>query len=41
MKGPLDPPGFAPTGKPIEFETAEFWEFENDRLSRDTVLVDK
>jgi predicted ester cyclase len=39
MLGPLDPPGFAPTGQPIEFETAEFWEFEDGRLVRDVVVL--
>lgn len=40
MKGPMEPPGFAPTGRPVEFETAEFWEFEGERLARETVVLD-
>lgn len=40
MSGPMEPPGYAPTGRPVEFETAEFWEFEGERLSRQTVVVD-
>jgi steroid delta-isomerase-like uncharacterized protein len=40
MNGPLDPPGFAPTGRTVEFETAEFWEFDNDLLVRQTVVID-
>ena len=39
MEGPLDPPGFAPTGLPIVFETAEFWEFDHGLLARDTVVL--
>jgi steroid delta-isomerase-like uncharacterized protein len=40
MTGPFEPPGFAPTGHPIEFVTAEFWEFERGRLARETVILD-
>ena len=40
MTGPMDPPGFAPTGREIEFETAEFWLFADGLLVRETVVVD-
>jgi predicted ester cyclase len=40
MSGPLDPPGFAPTGGRLEFETAEFSEFEGLLLSRHRVVLD-
>lgn len=40
MTGPLTPPGFAPTGQAIEFETAEFSSFEGDLLARHTVVLD-
>lgn len=40
MTGPLSPPGFAPTGGPLVFETAEFSRFEGDLLSRHVVIID-
>ena len=40
MTGPLDPPGFAPTGARIEFETAEFSELDAERLVRHRVVLD-
>jgi steroid delta-isomerase-like uncharacterized protein len=40
MTGPMEPPGFAPTGRPVEFETAEFWEFADSLLARQTVVLD-
>lgn len=40
MTGPLTPPGFAPTGGPVEFETAEFSHFDDDLLARHTVVLD-
>ena len=40
MTGPLTPPGFAPTGGPVEFETAEFSHFEGDLLTRHAVVLD-
>jgi predicted ester cyclase len=39
MTGPLDPPGFAPTGGPLEFETAEFSRFEHGLLAQHTVVL--
>ncbi len=39
MTGPLTPPGFAPTGGPIEFETAEFSHFDGGLLSRHAVVL--
>lgn len=40
MAGPLIPPGFAPTGRPIRFETAEFSRFRDGLLCRHTVIID-
>lgn len=40
MTGPLVPPGFAPTGGALVFETAEFSQFENSLLARHTVVID-
>jgi predicted ester cyclase len=40
MTGPLAPPGFAPTGAPIEFESAEFSRFEGGLLKQHTVVLD-
>jgi len=40
MTGPLVPPGFAPTGGPIHFESAEFSHFEDGLLKRHTVVLD-
>jgi len=39
MTGPLSPPGFAPTGGPIVFETAEFSHFDGGLLSRHSVVL--
>jgi steroid delta-isomerase-like uncharacterized protein len=40
MTGPMEPPGFAPTWGPVAFESAEFWQFENGLLARQTVVQD-
>jgi len=40
MTGPLTPPGFAPTGGHLSFETAEFSRFEGGLLARHTVILD-
>ena len=40
MTGPLSPPGFAPTGERIEFETAEFSIIEGGLLTQHTVIMD-
>jgi predicted ester cyclase len=40
MTGPLVPPGFAPTGQALSFETAEFSQFEGGLLARHTVVLD-
>lgn len=40
MTGPLDPPGFAPTGGRLEFETAEFSRIEDGVLVRHHVVMD-
>lgn len=39
MTGPLTPPGFAPTGGHLEFETAEFSRFENGLLGHHIVVL--
>lgn len=39
MTGPLTPPGFAATGRPIEFETAEFSHFDGELLARHAVVL--
>jgi predicted ester cyclase len=39
MTGPLTPPGFAPTGGPVEFETAEFSHFDGNLLARHAVVL--
>lgn len=39
MTGPLTPPGFAPTGGRLVFETAEFSHFKNGLLARHTVVL--
>ena len=38
--GPLDPPGFAPTGKPLEFFGADFQEYREGRVSRLRIVFD-
>jgi steroid delta-isomerase-like uncharacterized protein len=40
MTGPMEPPGFAPTGGALEFESAEFWQFDGDLLARQSVILD-
>ena len=40
MQGPLDPPGFAATGKPIEMEGACLYEFEDGLISRHSNIYD-
>jgi predicted ester cyclase len=39
MTGRLTPPGFAPTGGPVEFETAEFSHFDGELLAHHTVVL--
>ena len=39
MTGPLTPPGFAPTGGPVAFETAEFSRFQGNLLLHHTVVL--
>lgn len=39
MTGSLTPPGFAPTGGRLVFETAEFSHFKNGLLARHTVVL--
>ncbi len=38
--GPLDPPGFAPTGKPLEFHGADFQEYSDGRVSKLRIVFD-
>jgi steroid delta-isomerase-like uncharacterized protein len=38
--GPIDPPGFAATGRRIEFDGADFFEFRDGRVSRLRVVFD-
>ena len=38
--GPLDPPGFAPTGKPIEFFGADFQEYRDGRVAKLRIVFD-
>jgi predicted ester cyclase len=40
MTGPLDPPGFAPTGASIDFETAEFSRIRDGMLVHHRVVLD-
>jgi predicted ester cyclase len=39
MTGPLTPPGFAPTGGHLSFETAEFSQFRGGLLAHHTVIL--
>ncbi len=39
MNGPLDPPGFAPTGRPLAIEYGGFYEFEGERIRRGRIIV--
>lgn len=39
MGGPMDPPGFAPTGKHMSTEYGGFYEFEGDRIRRGRVIL--
>jgi steroid delta-isomerase-like uncharacterized protein len=32
--GPLDPPGFAPTGRPIDLDGLDVWDFAERRIDR-------
>ncbi len=38
--GPLDPPGFAPTGQRIEMEGGDFQEYHDGRVSRLRIVFD-
>jgi steroid delta-isomerase-like uncharacterized protein len=38
--GPIDPPGFAPTGKRIEFEGADFHEYRDGLVCRLRIVFD-
>src|SRR3954453_17093673 len=34
MTGPIDPPGFAPTGRAMAIEGVDLWTFRGDRIAR-------
>jgi steroid delta-isomerase-like uncharacterized protein len=38
--GPLDPPGFAPTGKRVEIEGVDFHEYREGRICRLNIVLD-
>lgn len=38
MQGPLDPPGFAPTGQRVDFSGVEFFEFTDTKVQRVELL---
>jgi steroid delta-isomerase-like uncharacterized protein len=40
MTGPLQPPGFAPTGGVVSFEGHDVWDFRDGRVSRMEALFD-
>ena len=40
MEAPLDPPGFAATGKPIDMEGVCLYEFEDRLISRHDIVYD-
>jgi steroid delta-isomerase-like uncharacterized protein len=39
MQGPLDPPGFAPTGARMSTEYGGFYELEGDRIARGRIII--
>lgn len=39
MTGPLDPPGFAPSGRPMSLEYGGFYELEGDRVRRARIIL--
>ena len=39
MNGPLDPPGFAPTGRRLVTDYGGFYQFEGERISRGRIIV--
>jgi hypothetical protein len=40
MKGPLDPPGFAPTGRSMEVEGVDLWMMRDGRIARYRAFYD-
>jgi len=40
LTGPLDPPGFAPTGKRFEIDGADFHEYRDGRIARLRIVFD-
>jgi steroid delta-isomerase-like uncharacterized protein len=40
MTGPLDPPGFAPTGRAIEIEGVDLWTMRDGRIARYSAFYD-
>ncbi len=39
-RGPLEPPGFAPTGRGVTIEGVDFWEFRDGLLARMRMIYD-
>lgn len=40
LTGPLDPPGFAPTGEPVEFEGAGLHEYRDGKIASLRIVFD-
>ena len=40
MSGPLDPPGFAPTGRSMEVEGVDLWTMRDGRIARSRAFYD-
>ena len=40
QSGPIDPPGYAPTGRRIQFEGADFHEYRDGRVCRLRIVFD-
>jgi hypothetical protein len=40
MSGPLDPPGFAPTGRSMEVEGVDLWTMRDGRIARYRAFYD-
>jgi hypothetical protein len=40
MTGPLDPPGFAPTGRSMEVEGVDLWTMRDGRIARYRAFYD-
>lgn len=40
MRGPLDPPGFGPTNRPVASEFGGFYEIRGERICRARIIID-